>query len=188
MDRNARAALHQRRRQISKRGESTDGSQRLGGAARRRWPAKLQRAYRGYCRVRLPLEMARGLVRQTGRMLSHKAHPQWLWRGRAVKLVDGTGLSMPDTPENQAVYPQPSTQAAGVGFPLARLVVVICLATGAALDASIGPHQGKGTGENDLVRQVLQALRPGDVVLADALYCNYFLISRADGCGCGRVV
>ena len=121
-------------------------------------------------------------------MLSHKAHPQWLWRGRAVKLVDGTGLSMPDTPENQAVYPQPSTQAAGVGFPLARLVVVICLATGAALDASIGPHQGKGTGENDLVRQVLQALRPGDVVLADALYCNHFLISRADGCGCGRVV
>ena len=183
MDRNARAALHQRRRQISKRGESTDGSQRLGGAARRRWPAKLQRAYRGYCRVRLPLEMARGLVRQTGRMLSHKAHPQWLWRGRAVKLVDGTGLSMPDTPENQAVYPQPSTQAAGVGFPLARLVVVICLATGAALDASIGPHQGKGTGENDLVRQVLQALRPGDVVLADALYCNHFLIAALMAAG-----
>ena len=76
----------------------------------------------GYCkaRQRLPLEMVSALTRETGRLLSQDALTQWLWRGRAVKLVDGTGLSMPDTPENQAVYPQPSTQAAGVGFPLAR--------------------------------------------------------------------
>jgi hypothetical protein len=87
------------------------------------------------------------LARHTGQLLSEKARTQWLWRGRAVKLVDGTGLSMPDTPENQAVYPQPSTQATGVGSPLARLVMVICLATGAALDAAIGPHRGKGSGE-----------------------------------------
>jgi hypothetical protein len=133
----------------------------------------------GYCRApqRLPLEMVRGLARHTGRLLSHKAHTQWLWRGRAVKLVDGTGLSMPDTPENQAVYPQPSTHARGVGFPLSRLVMVICLATGAALDAAIGPHQRKGSGELSLVHQVLGSLRPGDVMLADALYCNYFLIA-----------
>src|SRR5204863_381671 len=82
-----------------------------------------------------------------------KAPARWLWRGRTVKLVDGTGLSMPDTQENQARYPQPSTQAPGVGFPLARLVVVVCLATGAALDAAIGPHQGKGSGELALVRR-----------------------------------
>ncbi|RCW71808.1 hypothetical protein DES41_104628 [Pseudorhodoferax soli] len=81
----------------------------------------------GYCRARqrLPLAMVSGLARHTGRLLSQKAHQRWLWRGRSVKLVDGTGLSMPDTPENQAAYPQPSTQAHGVGFPLARLVVVI---------------------------------------------------------------
>ena len=58
---------------------------------------------------------------------------------------------MPNTPENQAVNPQPSSQANGVGFPLARLVMVICLATGAALDAAIGPHRGKGSGELGLV-------------------------------------
>ena len=133
----------------------------------------------GYCRARqrLPLEMVSALTRHTGRLLSQKARTHWLWRGRTVKLVDGTGLSMPDTPENQAVYPQPSTQASGVGFPLARLVMVICLATGAALDAAIGPHQGKGSGELGLVRQVLGSLHPGDVMLADALYCNYFLIA-----------
>jgi len=133
----------------------------------------------GYCRARqrLPLQMVSALARQTGRLLSQKARTQWLWRGRAVKLVDGTGLSMPDTPENQAVYPQPSTQAPGVGFPLARLVMVICLATGAALDAAIGPHRGKGSGELGLVRSLLEGFRAGDVMLADALYCNYFLIA-----------
>ena len=133
----------------------------------------------GYCRARqrLPVEMVSTLTCETGRQLSEKALTQWLWRGRSVKLVDGTGISMPDTPENQARYPQPSTQAPGVGFPLARLVMVICLATGAALDAAIGPHNGKGTGELGLVRSLLNGFSPGDVMLADALYCNYFLIA-----------
>jgi hypothetical protein len=132
-----------------------------------------------YCkaRQRLPLEMVTALARKTGELLSRKALRPWQWRGRAVKLVDGTGLSMPDTPENQTAYPQPSTQASGVGFPLARLVAVICLATGAALDAAIGPHSGKGSGELSLVRSLLEGFGAGDVMLADALYCNYFLIA-----------
>jgi len=133
----------------------------------------------GFCRARqrLPLEMVSTLTRETGRLLSQKALGQWLWRGRAVKLVDGTGISMPDTPENQALYPQPSTQAPGVGFPAARLVMVICLATGAALDMAVGPHSGKGSGELGLVRRLLEGFSPGDVMLADALYCNYWLIA-----------
>ena len=90
---------------------------------------------------------------------------------------------MPDTQENQACYPQPSTQASGGGFPLARLVMVICLATGAALDAAIGPHSGKGSGELGLVRRLLAGFRPGDVMLADALYCNYFLIATLMAAG-----
>jgi len=139
----------------------------------------------GYCRARqrLPLEMVSALTRQTGRLLSQKARTQWLWRDRAVKLVDGTGLSMPDTQENQACYPQPSTQAPGVGLPQARLVMVICLATGAALDAAVGPYSGKGSGELGLVRQLLTGFRPGDVMLADALYCNYFLIASLVAAG-----
>lgn len=139
----------------------------------------------GYCRARqrLPLEMVSALTRETGRLLSEMALEQWLWRGRTVKLVDGTGISMPDTPQNQAVYPQPSTQAPGVGFPQARLVMVICLATGAALDMALGPHSGKGTGELGLVRRLLKGFRPGDVMLADALYCNYFLIATLMAAG-----
>jgi Transposase DDE domain len=139
----------------------------------------------GYCRARqrLPLEMVSTLTRETGRLLHEKALAKWLWRGRVVKLVDGTGISMPDTPENQERYPQPSTQAPGVGFPAARLVMVICLATGAALDMAVGPHSGKGTGELALVRSLLDGFYRGEVMLADALYCNYWLMATLMGAG-----
>jgi len=139
----------------------------------------------GYCRARqrLPLEMVSTLARETGRLLSEKALAQWLWRGRAGKLVDGTGISMPDTEENQAVYPQPSSQAPGVGFPQARRVMVICLASGAALDMAVGPYAGKGSGELGLVRAMLKGFSAGDVMLADALYCNYFLMATLMGAG-----
>lgn len=138
-----------------------------------------------YCRARqrLPLEMVSALVRETGRQLSAGAQSHWRWRGRSVKLVDGTGISMPDTPANQACYPQQSTQASGVGFPLARLVAVICLATGAVIDAAMGPSSGKGTGELALLRRLDAAFQPGDVMLADALYCNYFLIATLKDAG-----
>ena len=133
----------------------------------------------GYCRARtrLPLPMISGLTRETGRQLHARAQPQWCWRGRRVKLVDGTGISMPDTAPNQATYPQSGTQAAGLGFPLAQLVVVVCQATGAALDAAIGACRGKGNSELGLFRTLTGAFEPGDVMLGDALYCNYFLIA-----------
>ena len=139
----------------------------------------------GYCkaRQRLPLEMLSGLARETGRQLNALADPRWRWRERPVKLVDGTGISMPDTEENQSRYPQPSTQAEGVGFPLARVVAVICLATGAVIDAAIGPHRGKGNSELGLLRRLDAAFNRSDVMLADALYCSYFLIAAMSAAG-----
>lgn len=133
----------------------------------------------GYCqaRQRLPVEMVRALMAETGRLLCQQAQPAWRWRNRAVKLADGTGVSMPDTPENQACYPQPSTQAQGVGFPLARLVTITCLSTGAVLEAAIGPHAGKSNTELDLMRGLLGTFSAGDVLLADAQYCSYFTIA-----------
>jgi hypothetical protein len=138
-----------------------------------------------YCRARqrLPMPMIVELTRHTGRVLSTQAHRCWHWRGRAVKLVDGSGISMPDTAANQACYRQPSTQAAGVGFPLARLVGVICLSTGAVLEAAIGAYAGKGQSELSLFRSVLSTLSAGDVLLGDALYCDYFLIATLQEAG-----
>lgn len=138
-----------------------------------------------YCRARgrLPLEMIIALTRETGRLLSARAQHAWGWRGRCVKLADGTGISMPDTAENQARYPQPRSQAEGVGFPLAGLVGIVCLSTGAVLEAAIGAHASKGQSEQDLFRGLSNTLRPGDVLLADALYCSYFLIATLQAAG-----
>lgn len=139
----------------------------------------------GYCkaRQRLPVEMVRALTRETGRLLCTRAHIGWRWRGRVVKLVDGSGISMPDTAENQARYPQPDSQAQGVGFPLARIIAVICLSTGAVLEAAMGPHSGKGSSELGLLRSLGAAFSPGEVMLADAYYCHYFLIATLQAAG-----
>jgi hypothetical protein len=82
---------------------------------------------------------------------------------------------MPDTPEDQAAYPQPPTQKPGVGFPLARVCVLLSLATGACHDLAIAPYAGKGTGETTLLRAMYGSLKPGDVISADALFDNDFL-------------
>jgi hypothetical protein len=90
---------------------------------------------------------------------------------------------MPDTVANQARYPQLSSQAVGCRSPLARLVGVICLSTGALLDAAMGPFTGKGTSELGLSRQIEAALSSGDVMLANAFYCNYFLLATLQRAG-----
>jgi hypothetical protein len=138
-----------------------------------------------YCRARrrLPLEMISALTRETGRLLSAGSQRGWRWRGRCVKLADGTAISMPDTPENQARYPQPRSQARGVGFPLAGLAGIICLSTGAVLELAIGAHATPGQSEQDLFRDLWGTLRPGDVLLADALYCSYFQIATLQAAG-----
>ncbi len=128
-----------------------------------------------YCqaRQRLPEPLFEQLVRRTGRALAEATPAAWRWLGRRVKVVDGTTVSMPDTAANQAVYPQPRSQAPGVGFPLARMVVVFCLACGAALEMAIGPYRGKQTGEGALFRTLWDQLDAQDVVLADRYYCSY---------------
>ena len=133
----------------------------------------------GYCtaRKRLPVEMVRTLAQETGRLLDAHTPESWLWKNRYVKLVDGTTVSLADTEDNQAHYPQHCNQAEGAGFPLARLVGVISLSTGALLTAAMGPYRGKGTGEHGLFRELRDTFTAGDLMLADSYYCSYFLIA-----------
>src|SRR3954471_24845670 len=86
-----------------------------------------------YCnaRGRLPAGVLCTLARRTARELQAATAEEWKWNGRDVFIADGSHVSMPDTPENQAAYPQPPTQQPGVGFPLARVAVLLSLATGA---------------------------------------------------------
>jgi hypothetical protein len=130
-----------------------------------------------YCRarLRLPLTMPATLARHTGRMMSDRGPSSWCWRGHPVRLVDGTTLAMPDTEANQALYPQPRSQEPGLGFPLCRLVGLICLGSGALLDAAIGGYRGKGNDEQTLLRTLLDTLQSGDLLLGDAYYASFFL-------------
>ena len=115
------------------------------------------------------------LAKQTAQQLHAGLPDGWKWNRRGVFIADGSHVSMPDTPENQAGYPQPVVQQPGIGFPLARVTVLLSLATGACHDLAIAPYAGKGTGETTLLRRMYGSLSPGDVVLADALFDNYFL-------------
>jgi hypothetical protein len=128
-----------------------------------------------YCkaRERLPEQVFSGATCQIGQQLHQKACPQWLWKDRSVHIVDGSTTTMADTPENQAEYPQPTNQKNGLGFPIARIVVILSLAVGTVLQAAIAPTKGKRTGETTLFRQLFHTFAAGDIVLGDRLFDSY---------------
>jgi hypothetical protein len=131
-----------------------------------------------YCRARerLPMDMVNTLTCYTGRRITTHAPEAWHWRGHPVRLVDGTTVALPDTPANQAAYPQPRSQKPGLGFPLCRMVGLVCLGSGALLNAAVGRYRGKGGDEQTLLRSILDTLERGDLLLGDAFYATYFLL------------
>jgi hypothetical protein len=128
-----------------------------------------------YCqaRKRLPESFFADAARQAGQALDAAVDPRWLWKGRHVYLFDGTTVTMPDTPKNQEAYPQVYNQRPGVGFPIARIGALISLACGAIVDLGVCRYAGKGQGEVSLLRRLWDALRPGDLLLTDALMANW---------------
>ena len=132
-----------------------------------------------YCRARakVPVVVIRRLALQVADACEDQVPSRWLWKKRHVHLVDGTTVSMPDTISNQRDYPQPNTQQPGLGFPVARMVVLLSLATAMLTGMEMGPYAGKETGETALLRQLLDRLQPGAILLADRYYCSYFMIA-----------
>jgi hypothetical protein len=125
-----------------------------------------------YCqaRERLPEDVLHTVATGLGAELTNAERAKDQWHGRRVIVADGSSVSMPDTPENQAQYPQPSGQAAGCGFPVMYLVTLMSLASGALLDFATGGGAGH---ELALWRQLWSLLRPGDIALGDRKYCGY---------------
>ena len=134
-----------------------------------------------YCdaRQRLPIALPTRLGSLIGGRLESTAPARWRWQGRCVKLFDGTTVSMPDTPSNQQAYPQSHEQKTGLGFPIARVGALIGLASGAILGYQVVACEGKGTGEQTLLGNLLDQLNGGDVVLADALLATWWIIEGA---------
>jgi hypothetical protein len=128
-----------------------------------------------YCqaRKRLPEQFFSAVACLVGRALDAKAEVQWLWKGRRVYMFDGTTVSMPDTPENQAAYPQVYNQQVGIGFLIARIGVITSLACGTVVNLGFCRYAGKGQGEVSLLRRLWDVLHRGDVLLADRLMANW---------------
>jgi hypothetical protein len=128
-------------------------------------------------RGRFPSSVMVRMAKEVGRMVHDSADDLWHWHGRQVFLVDGTGLSMPDTPENQLAFPQIRSIKKGLGFPVMRAVAMISLATGAVVDFAFAAHEGKGTGEGTLLRGMLDSMNRGDILVADRFYPSYFTVA-----------
>jgi hypothetical protein len=132
-----------------------------------------------YCRARgeLPREVIEDLTTDVAESCEKDCPADWLWYGRHVDLVDGSTATMPDTEENQEKYPQQPAQKEGLGFPIARLVVIFSLATGMLRGLAIGPYQGKETGETALLRTLMDKFQAGGIALLDKLFSNYWTVA-----------
>lgn len=127
-------------------------------------------------RQRLPVGLMGALSHDVADKLEKMTPHEWHWKGRSVKIVDGSTLTMADTPENQAEWPQHAQQGEGLGFPIIRLVALFSLATGAVLGLEMDAFQGKGTGEHALFRRLLSKLEENDIILGDSYYPSWFLL------------
>ena len=125
-----------------------------------------------YCQAkkRLPTSLLKNISRDIIDKSSRLIQQPELWWGKEVKVVDGTGLSMPDTKENQEMYPQNKTLKAGCGFPQMSAVGLFSLTTGIMLDYKTG---NKHDSEKTQWRSFWDQLNDDEIVLGDRGFCSY---------------
>lgn len=125
-----------------------------------------------YCqaRLRLPESLFVAALHASAQAADQRVAPAAALQGRVVKVLDGTTLTLPDTPENRRDYPQPTSQKPGVGFPQLHLLVAWSARGGGVLDHVCGPCQH---GELRLLHQLLPTLTPGDIAIYDRAAGNY---------------
>jgi Transposase DDE domain len=126
-----------------------------------------------YCQARGLLSIAwlQALFAALGRWFEPRSKGQWL--GRTVRLLDGTGFSMPDTRPNRRRWPYASGQKRGCGFPTGKLVGLFCLHSGRLLAFATGSWK---VHDLRLARKLLGALQAGEVLVADRAYCGWFFL------------
>lgn len=135
-----------------------------------------------YCCARqlLPLGQIKALHASLADALDRDEPLFW---GKRVRVVDGSTLSMPDTPENQKAWPQHSGQKPGCGFPIMRILAVFSLSTGVWHNVLVS---SLNTGERTLFRSIWDQLTPDTIVLCDTGFCGYteFVLLKRRGVDC----
>jgi len=129
-----------------------------------------------YCqaRARLPIQTLWAAHERLNHWIDQHATTTWRWCDRAVKVLDGCGLSMPDTAANRARYRYASGQKPGCGFPTGQMVGLFCLATGRLVRFALAAWHAH---EIPLARQLIGWMQPGEIVLADRAFCGWGLVA-----------
>ena len=133
-----------------------------------------------YCKARakLSIDALHELAVLVAKNTETVTPTRWLWKDKHhAKLVDGFTATMPDTPKNQARFPQQGGQLPGCGLPIMRVCVVLSLATAMAVDAAFSAYQGKETGESAMLRKMLSAFNHGDIAVFDRYCCSYMMLA-----------
>jgi hypothetical protein len=135
-----------------------------------------------YCqaRLRLPVRTIKDINAHLIARLQAHTPTDALWHGRRVKLVDGTGISMPDSAANQALYPQSTSQKPGCGFPWMNLVGIFCMSSGALLHVA---HGNRRTHESKLFASLWHTVEKGDVLVEDRGFCSFGAVANLQARG-----
>ena len=130
-----------------------------------------------YCQARgqLPLERLDDIHQALITEAEAASASRDLWCGLRVHVVDGTTLTAPDTPANQAAFPQQKGQRPGCGFPILRLLACFALATGMITGWIHGAY---GQSELALLQLLWEELRPGELLLGDRGFCAWGLLAQ----------
>jgi hypothetical protein len=151
----------------------------FGNTACEHVPRLAGKAFTGeaYCkaRSRLPLAVLQTLLTTCTRAMIDAVRDDGRWLGHRLWLLDGTGFSMPDTPELRAHFGQPGGQKTGCGFPVAHGLALVHAATGLVQRLIIAPLRSH---DIPLVAQVLEHFAPGDLAVGDRGFGSYAILAQ----------
>lgn len=130
-------------------------------------------------RGRLPADAWPTALAATAQAAGQRAGPGGgALQGRPIKVVDGSTVTLSDTPKNRAAYP--AVHAPPPSFPLMRLVVLWALGSGAVLALAEGNLRQS---ELALFGQLLGLLAKGDIVIGDRGFGGWVVVARLQGLG-----
>jgi len=125
-------------------------------------------------RSKLPLSIFGQALTASAQAALAQAPESLLLQGRSIKVVDGSTCRLADTPLNQKAFPQRDNQLPGCGFPIMRLVVLFCVASGAILAVRVGAFC---VSELALCNALLDQLKPQDILIGDRYFASFPLIA-----------
>ena len=102
------------------------------------------------------------------------------WRGLLVCAIDGTTLTVPDSPAVGQRFTKQAGHHGGTGYPQLRLLALVACGTRTVIDAVFGPTT---TGETTYTPRLLPALKPGMILLADRNFAASQLIGQIAATG-----